>query len=430
MAKTEIDSYNQFPGSRTTTTGVGGTVTGVTTEDFPVVAFESKQRSSVNTPNFRTLHREDLPMNPFTYRSTVHRWAHGYTYQKHTASGNWTEKSGYLGIGYVNLEPREITNSLRESLRQAALGKAQRKIKDQHLSLGVTFGEARETANLLLDTARRSAVALGAASVGDWKTAVRTLWKGDVFDYYGRHKSRHGSVIQFYDRRSGNRIGSVKSGASTLVERFLELKFGWLPLYKDLYDSFEHLARLLSDRGFDVRSAASATHRFNRVEEESFEGLPIQRKEFGSVTRKYTFVYRQAYPDALLHLKQTGLTNPLAIAWQLKPLSFVFDWFLPMGRYLDLLDYDLGLSLTKACLTTFEKTTVRYNVRVAGSHSGYENYGRWKALKEVVECTRTPITAFPSVPLPAINPNPFGVERGQVAIALLKQRLNPFLRKI
>lgn len=423
LGKTDVNYIRHFPGSRVTTTGVGNSVTGVTVDETPSAAFEARTRISTNTPNFRAVHREDLPMNPFTFGLTVHKWSDGYTYQKHIATDNWVERSGWLGIGYVNLEPREVTDSVRSRLKTSALGKAQGKIKDQHLSLGVTFGELKETSKMLFDTARKTTDAIGALRAGEFGLAGNILFRDALFDQHGRVITR-GGATQFYDR-NGNRIGRIKTRGASLADLFAQFQWGWGPLYKDLYDSFEHLARLISDRGFDVRTSASSTHRFNVSTTEMFEGLPITRREFGNATSKYTFVYRQGYPDAVLHLKQVGLTNPLATLYQLKSLSFVADWFLPMGRYLDLLDYDLGLQLVKACRTDFEKTTVRYDVRTAGIASGYENYARWKASKVVVSCVRTPITAFPSVPLPRINPNPLGPDRGLSALALLKQRLSP-----
>lgn len=424
-SRTAINQPYEFKGTRTRVLGSALGPYSSDVQEF-VSDFGFRKRETVDTPNYRSIHREDLPMNPFKYERVSHSWLQGYLSQT-WPDGSTKEESGVLGSPgqYVNLEPRELNEATRNRLCATALAKAQGKIKDQHLNLGVSFGELRSTADLLLDTARRSAVALGAISTGDWKTALGTLWKGDVFDYYG-HSVTRGGTIQFYDRRSGNKIGSIKGNGTALADQFLALKFGWMPLYKDLYDSFEHLARVLSDRGFDVRTSASSTHRFNREETEYFEGLPVIRREFGSATCKYTFVYKQAYPDGLLHLKQVGLTNPLSALYQLKSLSFVFDWFLPMGRYLDRLDYDLGLSLTKACKTTFEKTTVRYNVKVAGKVSDVDTYIRAKASKELVTCVRTPITSFPSVPLPRINPNPLGPDRGVSLLALLKQRLKSF----
>jgi hypothetical protein len=41
-------------------------------------------------------------------------------------------------------------------------------------------------------------------------------------------------------------------------------------------------------------------------------------------------------------LAQLGLTNPLELAWELLPWSFVADWFIPIGDYLSQLDATNG----------------------------------------------------------------------------------------
>lgn len=57
-------------------------------------------------------------------------------------------------------------------------------------------------------------------------------------------------------------------------------------------------------------------------------------------------------------LSQLGITNPLEIAWELTTLSFVVDWFLPIGNYLGALDAARGYS--------FIAGTVSKIVRVLG----------------------------------------------------------------
>jgi hypothetical protein len=46
-----------------------------------------------------------------------------------------------------------------------------------------------------------------------------------------------------------------------------------------------------------------------------------------------------------------GLTNPLAIAWELVPFSFVLDWLVPVGTWLQSLDATLGVKFVGGCRT-------------------------------------------------------------------------------
>jgi len=67
-----------------------------------------------------------------------------------------------------------------------------------------------------------------------------------------------------------------------------------------------------------------------------------------------------------------GLTNPLALAWELFPLSFVVNWFLSVGDLLGALDAGLGLEITSGYETRFIRgTTTAYgNVAKNGVATG------------------------------------------------------------
>lgn len=60
--------------------------------------------------------------------------------------------------------------------------------------------------------------------------------------------------------------------------------------------------------------------------------------------------------DSLLTLDQCGLINPLSVAWELVPFSFVVDWFLPIGTYINSMSDYAGTRRTNVYQTTFSKT--------------------------------------------------------------------------
>lgn len=55
---------------------------------------------------------------------------------------------------------------------------------------------------------------------------------------------------------------------------------------------------------------------------------------------KCRYVIRDA---SLKTLAQVGITNPAATVWELIPYSFVFDWIIPVGGYLESLDALIGV---------------------------------------------------------------------------------------
>jgi hypothetical protein len=60
---------------------------------------------------------------------------------------------------------------------------------------------------------------------------------------------------------------------------------------------------------------------------------------------------RFAEPAAL------GFTNPLVVAWEVVPWSFVVDWFIPVGRYLEQLSATHGWTFYDGCRSDLVKTS-------------------------------------------------------------------------
>jgi hypothetical protein len=77
----------------------------------------------------------------------------------------------------------------------------------------------------------------------------------------------------------------------------------------------------------------------NQKDIESFHSLSniiiLSRSSNSSIfsRRSYTF---EAYEE-LSALRQMGLGNPASILWERLPYSFVIDWFIPIGNYLELI---------------------------------------------------------------------------------------------
>jgi hypothetical protein len=65
--------------------------------------------------------------------------------------------------------------------------------------------------------------------------------------------------------------------------------------------------------------------------------------------------YRVSNPELLL-ASSLGLANPFALAWELTPLSFVLDWFVSVGDFLNGLGATLGCDFVGGYETHFVRT--------------------------------------------------------------------------
>lgn len=115
---------------------------------------------------------------------------------------------------------------------------------------------------------------------------------------------------------------------------YLAGRYGVLPLLKDLEDACKFLQRKFNPR-FTARGNVTL-----QGQSESVRTLTDYKRVWTvkfTTTRTYVKRYGLLYETDPLSrsLAQLGLTRPLSTAWELAPWSFVGDWFLSVGKYLD-----------------------------------------------------------------------------------------------
>lgn len=132
--------------------------------------------------------------------------------------------------------------------------------------------------------------------------------------------------------RSARRKSARAFDQGDLSGSFLAAHLGWEPLIKDIYNLSENVA----PREKSQRIRASKRNPLRSVTipaKWQAKGVKLDTKQKGSVaylgdvSREPTFTQR------------FGLDNPFLIAWELVPLSFVADYFLPIGNTIDSLGF-------------------------------------------------------------------------------------------
>lgn len=374
-------------------------------DDNPVVLRHTKTRLTNNTPNFRSLksRKEGLPMNGFVF--SENNISEPYGRQVVT---NYADNTQEIVVGRMINVGEDLSNDSsaidRVSINNQALNNSLKSLKQMKVNLGVAFGERKQTSRLILGTAGRIA------------NALRSLRRGNLAGVAQALGVTQKSVRSTVGKPSGSRFTPSRA----LAREWLALQYGWKPLLSDVYGAAESLARLSDERR--VRITVSKSGRwFKRHTLHDFWNVPATRIEQGRYTRKYVYVFSHS-SEVLQDLSAFGVTNPASVAWELLPWSFVFDWFIPLGEYIDTWDATLGLTFQKGCRTTFEKWRVTYRcngVRVLGGIR-YDMLGA--ASREQVSCERVALSNFPAANLPNLSPY-ITVNRGASTVALLHQRL-------
>lgn len=120
----------------------------------------------------------------------------------------------------------------------------------------------------------------------------------------------------------------------------------------------------------------------------------------------------------------TGIINPLAVAWEVIPYSFVVDWFLPVGNFLNSLDFDTGLEFSRGWLSFHGQGLVDLKAvsgsYVADDHNLTMNWQGGGVNYTSRGYRRTVLRSFPAIVYPSFK-NPISLLHANNALALLRQ---------
>jgi len=224
---------------------------------------------------------------------------------------------------------------------------------------------------------------------------------------------------------------TVTRNPSLLISNvWLSMKYGWLPLYNDVWN-------YLNWQYWTWSSGAPIVGRSRRVTNTLVNGyfpglVSVSRGRVrGKTIHKCEIGGRVGVQNSdLYNLTRVTSLNPLSIAWELTPFSFVVDWFIDVGGYLQNLEASLGTGLT---FYGGYETQVVYQVADAQASgkwtdlwlnppynteqgTGEEFYaeGHVKAVK-----SRVLLTSFPRPTIPTLKVN-MGTQRIMSGASLLR----------
>lgn len=253
----------------------------------------------------------------------------------------------------------------------------------------------------------------------DFNLAVNVAQGRQLVDMCVRNVLKFGRSLLFLKRgdfssaaRQLGISGKVQSRLSVddISGRWLELQYGWLPSISDSFEAAKAYESITKYRVDTIKVKGS--YRDPKTE---WSAAPTLWSYGGSkVTSKY-ITYEMT--ETLSTARSLGLADPLSLAWELIPWSFVIDWFLPVGSYLE------NLAVLPFLQGRFISTRVgRYRAAFTGSSDI-----RWKDSKRVtygINVDRV-ISSGLNTQRPSFStlPQAMSPRRLFSAIALVHQRL-------
>lgn len=259
------------------------------------------------------------------------------------------------------------------------------------MNAALFFAEINESLGTIADILQRIARAYRAAKRGDWYNVYRQL---------------------------GARGVSISKDAAN---NWLQFQYGIMPMVMDMYDLQEHIKDGLSKKGDLITSSGSAVD--SVPPQILLQGNDADSKRYSGPGSRYgcKVVLKARISNSTLHnLNRLGMLNPLALAWELVPLSFVIDWFLPIGSFLNGLTAPLGTTFASGYETTFVSSegTCEY---CRYGWPGYYSGTAQKASVRLFASQRLKLTSFPT-PSIGLGGGINSVRRALSALSLLRQR--------
>lgn len=355
---------------------------------YPATASEVLQQrwySSVKTANFVGLSRRQLPVNSFLAGSYVitdrggsaRKWG-GSSYQYWNGSAQTMFPAMYSGIiasGHHNYDDTQV--AIRAE--QHALSKC----ANMKMNVAQSFAERKQTANLLI------------SSVNRFVTVAMLLRKGK----FSEVNRALGKRRQLFSGKRFEKDAVRPPTQKDFSNLWLEYSYGWRPLLADVYGAAELLAqtatksRPLSARGTykNLETLKSRYTSFGVTSE-----CITQREQSGLC--RFEFDITDQLADVL---KSTGISNPALLAWELLPYSFVVDWFIPVGNYLENWNAASGLKFVRGHTTVRTRSTSV--CKHVGNTQGYEFLSGYECYATVARINRSKLSTFPSARFPTFS---------------------------
>lgn len=354
--------------------------------------------SGQNSPQYYTYSSvpHGLPNNNHVSKITTRtvNLVRRYRYNVPPASPGWEDYSDTPDIILGTFPDHSYDLSHSFQGYEKALNDVISKVKGMTVNLAQAYAEVQKTMDLVGDTAAAIAKSIRYAKQGKFRQAARAVGAGDS-----------------------------PPGLST-ANKWLALQYGWTPLLNDVKGAAEHLARRANPPILSFRARSRVSDSALVYLHDSGVGGLMTSRELGYSCDTEVCLKFSLGSQTARELSQLGITDPLLLVWELIPYSFVADWFFPVGRYLQGIGYDNGLSFRAGYVTQFSKNG--WVVEIAGKNSNFSSTVKQEIGQRIIissqniYLTRNRLLAAPSVPVPRFK-NPLSPAHMLNGLALLRK---------
>jgi len=326
---------------------------------------------------------------PSNYRREIRLWSDVLSYKTSSSSG-WSliggNQSGAILHSNMGGYWSNMDIDIDSSLVNESVVKALNRLNNDKAQIGIMFGEAKRTFSLLADSSFQLLNAYRAARKGNWSGVQHIL---------------------------GLKKKQVLSGQFP-ANRWLEYQYGWKPLLSDLHDTYKAFRSMLETHSFLLTAGGKSEKQAEYESTWSGTGQPKVRKEWVGSQVARTRLTAEIDSPRWRQASQFGVINPLSVAWELVPFSFVIDWFMPIGNALEAMTARAGLKFVGGHTTVVSGGSVKMRT-IATSGMTIRSHGTLTLKRYGIR--RFAYTSWPSAKVYVDN-SPFSTLRSLNALAL------------
>lgn len=263
--------------------------------------------------------------------------------------------------------------------------KAMSDVGERKMNLGETLAESKQTFHMIARNATAIAMMFRYLKRGDFRRAARAV---------------------------GLRRQNARNYSRDISNKYLEFIFGWKPLIEEVYNGIDVVQNGLNRHERHAYITCKAGDERSLSRWTAAETTRPPGVTYTDARGHVSFTYQFTHPSYGRSLNQLGLYNPVSLAWNLLPYSFLIDWFIPVGNYLDAFSAKEGLTFKDAYSTSFCKHLFQ-------GEAGYKAKWPRPCTLESGLIQRRLLTDRP--PLPDVELD-LSIQKAVTAVALVLQR--------
>lgn len=293
-----------------------------------------------------------------------------------SGEGRFTGVEGVLSFynRVLVADPRGLNNDFDNTLYNECIDKINGKVRGD-LDLSVDAFQAKQTAKQF--------------KAGD----MVIDFFGDISSWDSRH-------------RGSNTVARALAKAIPIAKLAGALRlswvYGWKPLINDFYGVLDEGLRTYINKYQTYNAVRSSRYQYSvagAVDWTGYNLAPFQTNRSETCRVSVTLD-----TDSMPELASWTSLNPVSIAWELLPFSFVIDWFVDVGASLRSLE--TALLYNSAFKSGFvSRIVVNKGISTGGSvivpNGTYSASGHWTFTD--VSFDRTVLTSFPVRRLPSVD---------------------------